>query len=397
MIERRRVFVTGLAAMAGDVLDPASLTALLRETRTVAGCPLAGFNWEQRLAAISDADPALAHRARRTAGRQASQPLLATLAVAIEATLDGFGVPAERVGIVVAGSNLQLGRAWQAYEKFREQPHYLSPRHGYEFYDTHLMALIASVLEIRGPGQTVGGASASGNVALATALDWLRWGRADACLVVGPMPDLSPVEWQALGAMGALAVKPAICRPFDAAASGFVPGEACAAVLLQVEPAQPLAELAGAAVVLGASAAPGPDADGAVRAMEGAALDAGIDLEEIELISAHATSTPAGDAAECEALSRFLGSQCGAVAVNAPKSITGHALHAAGVVELVVLVQQMRAGFVHGTAKLRNSIAPDLDLIGPAARDCAVHCGLSNSFGFGSISTSIVVRSVDRL
>ena len=87
----------------------------------------------------------------------------------------------------------------------------------------YVMGVIAEALDLRGPGLTVGGASASGNVAVGVALDLIRCGRADACLVVGPMPALSPVERQALTAMGALAAPGQLCRPFDRAARGFVP------------------------------------------------------------------------------------------------------------------------------------------------------------------------------
>jgi malonyl-ACP decarboxylase len=344
--------------------------------------------------------PAVAQRARR-AGRTAGRALRLTLAVAIDAG-DGAALPPDRFGIVVAGSNLQQDGSWRAFEKFRVQPAYLSPRYGYEFYDTHVMATIAEVLGARGPGLTVGGASASGNVAIATALDLLRAGRADACLVVGPLPDLSPAEWQALGAMGALAgADPALCRPFDRAAAGFVPGEACGALLLETvasaaaRGAGPLAEIVGACFVMGGSQLPGPDLESEVRAMAGALADAGVALEAIDAISAHATGTPAGDAAECAAIRRFLGDRCGAVPVNATKSLIGHALHAAGVVEAIALILQLRGGFIHGTAGLVDPIDRDLWLVGPQGQDQPLRLGLSNAFGFGSIATSVLVRAAE--
>ena len=336
----------------------------------------------------------------RRMGRGASLSVRATVAVAREAT-GAAKLPAEEVGIVVAGSNLQLGRAWQAHEKYRTEPAYLSPRHGYEFYDTHIMALVAEILELRGPGFTVGGASASGNVAVMAGLDMVRHGRATACLVVGPLPELSPAERQALGAMGALAPEGGACRPFDRSATGFVPGEACAAVLLESDAsaaargAAPLAEIAGAWSGLGGSHLPAPDVDSELRAMVGALHDAGADLAELDYVSAHATSTPAGDAVECEALRRFLGARAREVPVNATKSLVGHALHAAGVVELVALIMQMQGGFIHGTAGLADPIAEDVWLVGPQALDRRIGLGLSNSFGFGSIATSVAVRSIE--
>ena len=384
--KRQRVVVTGLAAMAEGARDLAGFGSMLRQGVPQIGVPLA-----------PPATPGL-----RRLERTASLSLRATVAVAQEAmAMAGAVGQPEEIGIVVAGSNLQLGRAWQAYEKYRAEPAWLSPRYGYEFYDTHIMALTAETLGLRGPGITVGGASASGNTAIMTGLDWVRHGRATACLVVGPLPELSPVERHALAAMGALAPEGGACRPFDKAAAGFVPGEACAAVLLEsagsaaARGAAALAEIAGAWTGLGGSHLPAPDAESEVRAMAGALEDAGADLSQLDYVSAHATSTPAGDAAECEALRRLLGSRAREVPVNATKSLVGHALHAAGVVELVALVLQMRGGFVHGTAGLADPITDDLWLVGPQAVERHIRLGLSNSFGFGSIATSVAVRSIE--
>ncbi len=402
MYDPGRVVVTGMAVTTPDAADLTEFETNLRASRSGVGNTLTGFDWDQRLASIAARDPEVGQRARRV-GRTASRTLRITLATAIQAAIDaaiGISRTPEACAIVVAGSNLQLDRAAKAQEKFRTAPAYLSPRHGYEFYDTHVMAVVAEALDIRGPGLTVGGASASGNVAIATALDLIRCGRATSCLVVGPLPELSAMELHALQAMGALS-RTGECHPFDRSANGFVPGDICGAVVLECEDAArnrgavALAEIAGACCVLGASHLPGPDADGAYRAMEGALRDAGATLTELDCISAHATGTRAGDRAECEALHRLLGHQCGNVPVNAPKSLIGHGLQAAGIVELIAMVLQMRGGFMHGTAALTDPIADDLWLVGPATIARPIRLGLSNSFGFGTIGTSIAVANMD--
>ncbi|MGE0221878.1 MAG: beta-ketoacyl synthase N-terminal-like domain-containing protein [Acetobacteraceae bacterium] len=399
MPDRPPVWVTGQAVMAGGVADLAAFDALLRRSESRASAFLAAPPWDPWLSALPSAIAARARRAARTA----SPALRASVQVAVAAVLSAGDAALEGadIGLVVAGSNLLLGRAFQAFEKFQQEPAYLSPRHGYEFYDTHVMGVIAETLGLHGPGMTVGGASASGNVAVGVALDLIRAGRAQACLVVGPLPDLSPAEIHALRAMGALAPPDQPCRPFDRAASGFVPGQACAAVLLEAADrarargAGSLAVLAGASWVQGANHLPAPDAEGELRAMAGALRDAGIGVGDLDLISAHATSTPAGDAAECEAIRHLLGGRRRDVAVNAPKSLFGHALHAAGVVELVALIRQIQGGFIHGTANLADPIADDLWLVGPETIARPIRYGLSNAFGFGSIAASIVVRSAE--
>jgi malonyl-ACP decarboxylase len=388
--------VTGMAVMAGDALDVPGFTSLLRAGRPIVGQDVTGFDWDRWLAAMQARPGETGGRLRRLTRAAATPGLRLTLAVAT-AAIGGAALMPDATGIVVAGSNLQLGRQWAAFEKFRTEPAYLSPRHGYEFYDTHVMALIAEALGLRGPGMTVGGASASGNVALATALDLVRHGRAAACLVVGPVPELSPAERAALRSMGALS--PAgTCRPFDRAASGFAPTGLCAAVLLESETgaarrgAPILAELAGAGCVMGANHLPSPDPDGEWRAMAGALRDGGAEAGDLDLISAHATGTPAGDVAEAAAIRRLLGDRAAAVPVNAPKSLLGHGLHAAGIAELIAVIVQMRGGFVHGTAGLSDPIAGDLFLVGATGLDRRVRLALSNGFGFGSINSAILVR-----
>lgn len=381
--------VTGAAVLAGGAADLSGFDAMLRACHPCLGAP--SWDWDSWLAT---ADPDTAARARRSA-RTATPAMRSSIRVSVDA-VGSAALP--DLGVVVAGSNLALGRGFQAFEKFQSEPAFLSPRHGYEFYDTHVMASIADILGARGPGMTVGGASGSGNVAIGVALDLVRHGRTDACLVVGPMPDLSPVERHALRAMGALAAPDQPCRPFDRAAHGFVPGAACAAVLLESEASARqrgipiLAEIAGACWVQGANHLPSPDLDSEIRAMTGALADAGICVDDLDLVSAHATGTPAGDAVECEALRLVLGDLRAQIPVNAPKSLFGHALHAAGVVELVAAIRQIQGGFIHGTAGLTDPVAGDLCLVGPATIDRPVRVVLSNSFGFGSIAAAIVVR-----
>ncbi len=386
-------------AVRGPGVDgPEALARQLFETRVTAGETAAPPDPDGWLIAMEARAPEAARRARRL-GRTADDALKVTLALAADA-LAGAALDPDGLAVVVAGSNLQDERAFRAFEKYAAEPAYLSPRHGFEYLDTHVMAAVAEVVGARGPGLTVGGASASGNGAILAGLDLVRSGRAAAALVIAPPPRLSPAVRQALATMGALA-DPPVCRPLDRAARGFVPGDVAGALLLEAEAsarvrgAAPLAEIAGAALVLGASHLPDPDVDGAVRAMNGALRDGCADVAAIDLVSAHATSTPAGDAAECEALRKVLGARARDVPVNAPKALLGHGLQAAGIVEAIAVVLQMHGGRVHGTAGLAEPIADDLWLVGPAPVRRPVRLALSNGFGFGSISTSVCLRRVE--
>ena len=325
--------------------------------------------------------------------RGASRSLLASTITALEA-LENAGLDTQDCGVIIAGSNIAQAATFAATNRFNAQPAYTPVRHGYEFFDTHLASVIAEIAALQGPGLSIGGASASGNTAVAIAADLIAIGRMDACLVVGPLPDLSPVEWQSLDAMGALLPPEAsACRPLDTRAQGFAPAEACAAIILEshtharARNAPALAQIAGSAIVMQPRHGAAPNADAAYRAMTQALHQARIPPAALGYISAHATGAPAGDAAECAAIAR-LGANA---AVNATKSITGHALQAASLLELVALVLQLQGGFIHGTANLEHPIAPGLQ--GPDAIERDVEWALNNAFGFGGINTALLIRN----
>ena len=281
-----------------------------------------------------------------------------------------------------------------ATQRFQTQPAYTPVRHGYEFFDTHLASVIAEIAGLQGPGLSIGGASASGNAAVAIAADLIAIGRMPACLVVGPLPDLSPVEWQSLDAMGALLPADAdACRPLDARAQGFAPAEACAAILLEsldharARNTPVLAQIAASAIIMEPRHGTAPNAEAEYRAMTQTLHHAKIPPAALGYISAHATGAPAGDAAECAAIARLETK----AAINATKSITGHALQAASLLELIALVLQLQGGFLHGTANLEHPIAPGL--LGPHAIERDVEWALNNAFGFGGINTALLIRN----
>ncbi len=412
MGEARRVVITGLGVMApGGATDMAAFTALLRSGGSAVR-PLAPGEWPglpegMPAARLEGFDPPAALAGLAAAGRRAarggSRALVAGLCVALAALADaGLAAAApEPFGVVIAGSNIAQARALAAVEKWLAEPAWTPPRHAHEVFDTHLAAVVAESCGSRGPHLSIGAASASGNAAAAVAADMIAMGRTPGCIVVGPPPDLSPVEWQALRSIGALAAPgSSACRPFDAAAAGFAPGEACAALVLEdldaarARGARPRAELAGHMQVQQGRHGTAPDPAAALRAMRGALAAAGISPAELGYINAHATGTPEGDAAEAAALAELLGPAAPFVPVNATKSLIGHAIQAASLVELAATVLQLEDGFVHGTAGLVDRIAPDLGLIGPEG--LAAHratWALSPAFGFGGLANAVVLRN----
>jgi 3-oxoacyl-[acyl-carrier-protein] synthase II len=138
--------------------------------------------------------------------------------------------------------------------------------------------------------------------------------------------------------------------------------------------------------------APREDGQGVAECMEQAIADAGISKEDVNYINAHATSTPAGDMCEIEAIRKVFGDHAPKIKINSTKSMTGHCLGAAGGIEAIAVIQAIQTGKVHPTINLDDpepGIA-DLDVVGKEALDLKINAALSNSFGFGGHNSILV-------
>jgi 3-oxoacyl-(acyl-carrier-protein) synthase len=163
--------------------------------------------------------------------------------------------------------------------------------------------------------------------------------------------------------------------------------------------AEPLAELIGYGATADAShiTLPAPGGIGAVRAARRALEKAGLEVDEIDHVNAHATSTPEGDGAELQALATLLGERGPAVSISAQKSMLGHTLGAAGAIESVATIQAMREGAIPPTINLQS---PDpningLDVTPNRATRREVRAAINNSFGFGGQNAALVFRRWD--
>ena len=312
----------------------------------------------------------------------------------------------ERVSILTAGSNLSQGLVYETYAKAAGALEFVSPSYAIRHFDTYFNGLLSELMGIRGEGMTVGGASASGNVCLIQGMRLIRAGAADACVCAAPLYDFSPVELsaycnlQAFGDYGQFARPEEACRPFDAGHKGFVPGQASVCLVLEsaahARGKKALAELAGGAVALDGNHLPNASAEGECRAMRRAMEDAGITLSSLDYINAHATSTPGGDRTEAEAIALLTGDEGKRIWVNATKSLTGHCLYSAGMVEALATICQLRGSYVHGTRNLTAPITDALRFAYQTEEGQQIRCALSNSFGFGGINASVVIRRADK-
>jgi malonyl-ACP decarboxylase len=370
--------------------------------------PVTGFRFEEAVAALRTLPDGLRRGALRTAHRS-PEPLRIDLVAAMQAFesagLHRSAPPAERLALVVAGHNLSSGYVHELRPTYEDNPARLPARFALHVMDTDSVGTLSQVLGIRGEGYTVGGASASGNVGIVSAAHLLESRAADACLVVGAMTELSPMDTRGLATIGAVAgsgreqPERARCRPFDTDHEGFVPGQGAGCVVLETEDsarsrgAAALAELAGYDLKLDANSQPDPHEDGEAAAMINAMGRAGAGADAIDYVNAHATATPQGDDIEVRALRQALGRAFGRPWVNSTKGLIGHCMCAAGVVEAVATVLQMRHGFVHPNLNLRHPIDGDCRFVRAAAEPAEIRCALSNSFGFGGFNSSVVLKA----
>ena len=253
---------------------------------------------------------------------------------------------------------------------------------------------------LTGPAFAVSSACASSNHALAQALQMIRCGMADVAVAGGTEACISLGGVRAWEAMRVLADD--TCRPFSKQRRGLVLGEGAGLFVLEdleharTRGATILAEFAGAGMSADAGDIVYPKVEGAAAAMQAALADAGLAPEDVDYINAHGTGTPANDPTETQAIRRVFGAAADALAVSSTKSMHGHALGAAGAIELVAVLGALRNGVIPPTANfLDPDPACDLDYVPNVARERLLRAALSNSFAFGGLNAVLALRSFD--
>jgi 3-oxoacyl-[acyl-carrier-protein] synthase II len=249
-------------------------------------------------------------------------------------------------------------------------------------------------------------ACASGAEAIGYAMEMIRSGRADVVLAGGTEAAIIPLNLAAFAAMRALSTRndepERASRPFDKGRDGFVLGEGAGIVVLESaeHAADRGARVYAVAAGVGYSAdahhiaQPDPDASGVVLALRRVLADADLDPERIVHVNAHATSTPAGDVVECQAIAEALGPSSSGVVVSATKSMTGHLLGGAGAIESVAAILALRERVAPPTINLEDpddsagvQIATGPTKLRP--RGTAPMAVLNNSFGFGGHNVAL--------
>lgn len=322
-----------------------------------------------------------------------------------QANLDVNLIDRERFGVYVGtgiGGIQTLTDNMEAYQN--RGPGRVSP----SLVPMMISNMAAAQISIRfgamGPTLSPVTACSIGNTAIGEAFRLIRSGDADVILAGGTEAAIHPLSLASFGNATALSKRgehpEKASRPFDADRDGFVMAEGAGILVLEsldhaLRRGAPIyAEVIG----YGASSdayhvvAPHPEGEGAFLAMKRALQSAGITPAEVDVVSAHATSTQVGDLAETKALKKLFGEQAKDIPITANKSMTGHMFGAAGGAEAIALIRSLNDGIIPPTINLDHpDPACDLDYVPNQAREADLSIGLSNSFGFGGHNAAILL------
>ena len=277
------------------------------------------------------------------------------------------------------------------------------------FIPASLINLASGQVSIRhgfkGPNHAPVTACATGAHAIGDAARLIKYGDADVMVAGGAESALCRLGIAGFAAMKALSTSyndtpTRASRPWDKGRDGFVMGEGAGVLVLE---SYEHAKKRGATIygeILGYGlagdayhlTAPAEDGSGGFRAMRGALRDSGLNLDQIDYVNAHGTSTPKGDEIELGAVKRLFGDQAYKLSMSSTKSAIGHLLGAAGAVEAIFSILALRDQVAPPTLNLDDpSDGCDIDLVPHKAKERKIRFVMSNSFGFGGTNASLVM------
>jgi 3-oxoacyl-[acyl-carrier-protein] synthase II len=259
----------------------------------------------------------------------------------------------------------------------------------------------------KGPNISSVSACATATHSIGDAYHIIRRGDADAMIAGGTESTVTPLGIGGFAVMKALSDRnddpQAASRPFEKNRDGFVLGEGAGIVVLEEyeaakkRGARIYAEVVGYGLTGDAYhlTAPAPGGEGAARCMRMALKNAGVNPDEVDYINAHGTSTPMNDLYETMAVKTVFGDHAKKLMVSSTKSMTGHALGAAGGMEAVFTMMAMDKGVVPPTINYQEPDPElDLDYVPNTARDAKIRYAMSNNFGFGGTNATLLFRKL---
>ena len=411
-MSRRRVVVTGLGAttpIGGDVTT--SWSALLAGTSGVRSLT---EEWAQTLPVHFAARVAVepSEQMERVELRRLDRSEQFALVASREAWKDAGSpeIDKERLGVVIASGIGGVTTLLDQYDILREKgARLVSPHTVPMLMPNGPAANVGLELQARAGVHTPVSACASGAEAIGYALEMIRNDRADIVVSGGVEAAIHVMPMSGFAAMKALSTRNddpmRASRPYDLNRDGFVLGEGGGVLVLEeyeharARGAKIYCELAGQGLSSDGYhiAAPDPDGAGVQRALKFALRDAALSTKDIVHLNAHATSTPAGDIAEANALSAALGADVDHVAVSATKSMTGHLLGGAGAMESVFIVKSLQDRLAPPTINIDDldpAVCVDVVRDKPRALPAGDIAALNDSFGFGGHNVVLIFKSL---
>jgi len=413
-MSRRRVVITGLGAICA--IGKTAVESWAAAKRGVSGgCKVTRFDASmlgcQVACEISGFDPE-AYFGEREARRYdlfCQYGLVAADEAVKDSGIDFSKEDPDLCGTITGSGIGGLTEIVEQHIKMLDKnPRRISPHFVPKLMINALSGNISIRYGLRGPNYSTVSACASSSHAIGLAFRSIRDGESDMMVTGGAEATISGLANGGFSNMRAMSTRnddPAhASRPFDRDRDGFVMGEGAGMLVLEeAEHAKARgAEIYGEIKGFGMTAdahhitAPTPEGAGPAKAMALALKDGNADLERVNYINAHGTSTPLNDAAETRAIKTVFGAHARSMLVSSSKSMVGHVLGGSGGLELVLSVAGTKEGVVHPTINYETPDPEcDLDYVPNEARDFQVDHALSNSLGFGGHNVSILFSRFD--
>lgn len=413
-MELKRVVVTGIGTLTplGNNLED-YWTALINgvpgadnitlfdasKFKTRFACEIKGF----------DPTQFMDRKEARKTDRFAQLAIAASEMAVTDAGISKDNVDIDRVGVIFASGIGGLTTFQEEVINFAKGDG--TPRFNPFFIPKMILDIAAGLISMRhgfrGPNYAVVSACASSTNAIISAVDTIRLGKADIIVSGGAEAVISEAGLGGFNAMKAMSERnddpKTASRPYDKDRDGFVMGEAAGALILEEyehaikRGAKIYCEIAGGGATADAYhlTAPHPEGLGARNVMFAALKDAGMRADEIDYINTHGTSTPLGDGAEVKAITEVFGEHAYNLNISATKSMTGHCLGAAGVIEAIACIKSVMHNIIPPTINHFTDdpeLDPKLNFTFNKAQQKTVRAALSNTFGFGGHNACVIVK-----
>ena len=335
--------------------------------------------------------------------------LVASDQAVIDAGITKDNVDHDRVGVIFASGIGGLNTFTDEVTNFVKGDG--TPRFNPFFIPKMILDIAAGQISMkhgfRGPNFAVVSACASSTNAIIVAMDNLKLGKADIIITGGAEAVIGIAGMAGFNAMKAMSERnddpKTASRPYDKDRDGFIMGEASGVLVLEElehairRGAKIYCEVVGGGATADAYhlTAPHPEGLGAKNVMNAALRDAGMQANEIDYINTHGTSTPLGDIAEAKAITAVFGEHAYNLNISSTKSMTGHCLGAAGVIEAIACIQAVVHDIVPPTINHFTDdpeLDPKLNFTFNKAQKRVVNAALSNTFGFGGHNACVIVK-----